>query len=152
QTGQDLKQLWAAFQKTPEFSPSAADLLKLEESLGYENGRPTRSTKPGAEAKIARARSLAVLAEQPGGAAVVGCYKLLANLRDGGQLPGWRKDEKGKVELAVNKPELASEPKYPFRNTVRVTKDRDGLVYHYTLLRESAEADWKLEKSWCTDK
>jgi hypothetical protein len=152
ETGQDLKQLWAAFQKTPDFRPSAADLLKLEESLGYVNGRPTRKTKPGAETKIARARSLAVLAEQPGGAAVVGCYRFLADLRDGGQLPGWRKDEKGKVELALNKPDLAKEPKYPFRNTVRVTKDRDGLVYHYTLLRESAEADWKLEKSWCTDK
>jgi hypothetical protein len=152
ETGKDLEELWAAFQKTPEFSPSAAEILKLEESLGYVNGRPGRKTKPGAESKIARARGLAMIAEQPGGAPLAGAYKFLAGLRDHGQLPGWRKEEKGKVEFSLNKTDLASQPKYPFRNTIKVTKDRDGLVYHYTLLHESPGTDWKLEKSWCTDK
>jgi hypothetical protein len=152
QTGKDLEQLWAAFQKTPEFSLSAADLLKLEESLGYENGQPTKRTKPEAQTKIDRARSLAILTEQPGGASMAAAYKFLADMRDHGQLPGWRKDERGHADLSLNKTELAGDPKYPLRYTIKATKNRDNLVYHFTVSRESAEANWKLEKSWCTDK
>src|SRR6185312_10587552 len=64
-TGKDLAALWRAFQQKPAFTASAADLLKLEDSLGYVDGHATKKTKPGAEAKISRARGLGVMAEQP---------------------------------------------------------------------------------------
>lgn len=151
-TGKDLAELWTAFQKTPAFLPSAAEMLKLEESLGYVDGHPTKKTKPGAQSKITRARTLAVMADRPGGAAMADAYKFLADLRDKGRLPGWRKDEKGQVAILLNKQELANDVKYPLRCTLKITKDRDDLVYHYALVREAEGAAWKLEKSWCTDK
>jgi hypothetical protein len=151
-TGKSLAELWTAFQQTPAFTPSAAELLKLEESLGYVDGRPTSKTKPDAQRKITRARKLAVMALRPGGAAMAEAYKFLAHLRDQGQLPGWNKSEKGRVDFVLNSQELAHAPQYPLRCTMRFTKDRDGLVYHYTLMREAEGAAWKLEKAWCTDK
>jgi len=151
-TGKDLAELWAAFQKTPAFTSSAKDLLKLEASLGYVDGHPTKKTKPGAQQTIARARTLAVMAVQPSGAALADAYKFVANLRDKGQLPGWGTGEKGRVDLILNNQELANVPRYPLRCTLKITKDRDGLVYHFTVLRESKGAAWKLEKAWCSDK
>jgi hypothetical protein len=150
-TGKDLAELWTAFQQTPAFNPSATEILKLEDSLGYENGHPTSRTKPDAQSKITRARMLAVVAEQPGGAVLVGAYKFLAELREKGQLPGWRKDEKGHLDLLLNQKDLPKSLQYPIHCTVKLIKDRDGFIYHFSLTRESEAAVWTLEKAWCTD-
>ncbi|HWC58663.1 MAG TPA: basic secretory protein-like protein [Verrucomicrobiae bacterium] len=151
-TGKDLAGLWTAFQKTPAFKPSAADILKLEESLGYVDGKPTSKTKPDAQQKLARARSEAIIKEQPGGAVIVDAFRFLKSLRDNNQLPGWKKDEKGHIEILLNKAELFTLPKYPFRYTVIVRKNGDSFIYHYAVMRETADAAWKLEKSWRTGK
>jgi len=86
-TGIELRELWKAFQKTPAFTSSAADILKMEESLGYVNGKPTAKTKSGAAQKIAQARSYAIIEQQPGGAVIVSAYQFLKSLRDNDQLP-----------------------------------------------------------------
>jgi hypothetical protein len=151
-TGKDLAGLWTAFQKTAEFTPSAEKILVLEESLGYVNGRPTRKTKPGAAQKLARARIDGVIEEQPGGAAIMDAFRFVKSLRDNNRLPGWKKDEKGRAEYFLTKVEMSSAPRYPFRYTVTATKNGETLIYHYTVTRETADAEWKLEKSWCTDK
>jgi hypothetical protein len=151
-TGEDLAQLWKAFEQTPDFTPGAAEILKLEDSLGYADGHPTRKTKPGAQLEISRARALAVVSEQPGGAALADACKFLWDLRDKDQLPGWHQGEKGHVDLVLNSQELANAPQYPLRWTIKVAKDRDGLAYHFTLSQQAKGAAWKLEKSWCTDK
>jgi len=151
-TGVELGDLWQAFQKTPAFTAGAADILKVEESLGYVNGRPTAKTKADAAEKLARARSFAVIEEHPGGAVIADTFRFLKNLREDGQLPGWKKGEKGHVEMFLNKTELSTPPTYPFRYSVTLKKNGDNLVYHYTVSRETEGATWKLEKSWCTDK
>ena len=151
-TGKDLAGLWKAFQQTSAFTPPAANILKLEESLGYVNGQPTRKTKPDAQQKLMQARNDAIIEEQPGGAVIADAYRFLKNLRENNQLPGWKKGEKGHSEIFLNKAELLSLPKYPFRYTVTARKNGDNFIYHYTIMRETADATWKLEKSWCADK
>jgi len=153
-TGIELRELWKAFQKTPAFTSSAADILKMEESLGYVNGKPTAKTKSGAAQKIAQARSYAIIEQQPGGAVIVSAYQFLKSLRDNDQLPGWKKGEKGHAEMSlnINITELSAPPTYPFRYSMTLKKNSDNLVYHYTVSRETKDTAWKLEKSWCTDK
>jgi hypothetical protein len=150
-TGKDLGQLWAEFQRTAAFTPAAAELLKVEESVGYVNGQPGKEAKPDAERKIAQARELAVIQEQPGGALVIEAFKFLESLKNENRLPGWGKDEKGNATVALNNTEIMRHPTYPFRYTVTATKESDGFTYHWAVVRESEKAGWKLEKSWCTD-
>jgi hypothetical protein len=65
----------------------------------------------------------------------------LSTLKSKGQLPGWAKDDKGQMFLGTS---LLSE-------TVDAIKTGDDDTYHYTIVRASKEADWKLQRVWLTD-
>jgi hypothetical protein len=151
-TGESLAELWKEFQHTPPFTSSARSILGLEESLGFVNGQPTRRLTAAEQRKFTRERAFLVLSEKPGGSVIADAYRFMNQLRDNNQLPGWRKDEPGVTSLTLTNAELRKTPTYPYRCTVEAVKDADGLTYHYTVTREAPSADWKLEKSWVTNK
>lgn len=146
-TGKPLDELWSDFKKTPAFTPRAAELLKLEESLGYVNGRPSTNTTREAIDKVSRARGLAVIRESPRGALVADALEFLTDLRAAGKLPGCGKDEHGSVELATNtlKKEKAD---YPFAWTFHATKQGSRDAFYYTVVRETPESAWQLQRAW----
>src|SRR5665647_64700 len=68
--------------------------------------------------------------------------KFLKDLKNKGELLGWSKDESG-------------ETTYPEANsnsmTLNIEKKGDSSIYHYTVVRTSADSPWKLRKAWRTD-
>jgi hypothetical protein len=150
-TGRRLNDLWTDFQKTPAFTPAAAELLQLEESLGYVNGQPPPGVSAEAKMKVLRARGFAIIKEHPGGTLVAGALEFLDDLRDKGRLPGWAKGEKGQVDLMLNTIGTRSDAAYPFSRTFNAKKTGNASVYHYTIVRDSEQSAWKLQKAWRTD-
>jgi hypothetical protein len=45
-TGKTLDALWEDFQKTPAYTPAAADVNELHQALGYVNGKPPKDLQP----------------------------------------------------------------------------------------------------------
>jgi hypothetical protein len=70
--------------------------------------------------------------------------KFLFDLAGKGQLPGWSKDDRGQFSGPV------PAEVYPFSETFAVRKFGDPTVYHYTVVRETKESSWKLQKAWRT--
>ncbi len=68
----------------------------------------------------------------------------LKSLKERGQLPGWSDGEHGSVK--GGKQDAA-------RNTVEVEVQKPGepAIYHYKLMRGSADVPWHLIKAWRTD-
>jgi hypothetical protein len=99
-TGRTLEQLWAEFQQTPAFTRSAAELLKVEETLGYVNGQPPKHASDIILKKAERLRITAMLKEHPGGALVADALKFLTQQKDAGEIPGWGKHETGSCLLS----------------------------------------------------
>lgn len=150
-TGKPLKQLWADFQETPAFTPTAGDMLKFEESFGYVNGQPPKNVAPETLKKVARERALASIKESSSGPLIAEALQFLTHLKDADQLPGWKNGEIGRINVAFKTLKTANASNFPFQYTFKTAKAHDSGTYFYTVSRESESSAWKLEKAWYAD-
>lgn len=74
----------------------------------------------------------------------------LLNLRERGQLPGVSKDSHGEIRVDFSFP-LPKQVAYPFSPTFQVSIKGQTLINHYTVLRETKDSSWQLQKAWRTD-
>lgn len=167
-TGRSLDDWWAEFQRTPAFKPGAMEMFNLQQALGYVDNRPPRNVAArfnryvdqhadaftrqavnsgrlnGKSLRDLRARmGVYLYFTQPGGTA----EQFLTRLRDQGELPGYAKDEKGSLSTFLKFEEMESRT-FPATRTLVCGKQGDSSKYHYTVVRSSAESDWKLQKAW----
>jgi hypothetical protein len=168
-TGKDLPALWAEFQNTPAFSPSAARMLELQQTLGFTNGKPPKDIRrrldqyldqhadaatrqiinrayiPGLTAGDFQTR-LAIVCyfAQPGGTAET----LIVKLREKQELPGFTQGQPGTLTGLLSARDLNSV--FPAVRSFTATKQGDSSTYHYTLACPSEGSDWKLQRAWRT--
>ena len=168
-TGESLANLWAEFQKTSAFNPSATEAFKMQQALGFENGRPPKDIETRFEKfvnqnadevakqtlkraattkefKSIQDRMAAYLYfKQPGGTA----DQFLASLLHDGKLPGVAKGEKVWLSSFLSFDDIAHQT-FPATKRLLSGKQNDPSKYHYTVVRSSQEAGWKLERAWRT--
>lgn len=145
-TGKGLAELWSDFQKTPAFTPAAAEVNRIIDALGYLNGQPPTNIA---------ARVWAYVEQQPGGELTLEAVNFLKALLEQNQLPGPFKDEQPKqtsnfslhVDLLLKE---SSSSAYPARRTLYGRKHDDPSTYHYTVVRQSKDSAWKLQRAWRT--
>lgn len=167
-TGRSLEDLWADFQKTSAFKPSAVEAFKLQQAIGYEHGEPPRNAvarfnkyvEQHANAFTRKAIKSANLNgqpvtdiqrlivvylyfNQPGGPA----EQALDTLREQGKMPGFVVGEKGLMSAFWKQEEMGNQT-FPATRTLTCSKAKDSSKYNYTLTRASQESSWKLEKAW----
>jgi hypothetical protein len=71
----------------------------------------------------------------------VAAVNFLRNLKLKGQLPGWSKNDQGRIYVETPL----------FSGTVDAIKDGGQYTYHFAVVRASKEADWELQRAWQTD-
>jgi hypothetical protein len=142
-TGRSLDELWGDFQKTPAFTPAAAEQIKLNAALGRMKGKPPKN---------ALARNAAYVQQQPGGALTMDAGKFLADLIKNHQAPGlgWAKGDHRMLTVSAVLPEEADPAAYPAVRTFYCFKADDFSLYHYRLVKATKESEWKLDKAWQT--
>ena len=141
-TGKSMDALWTEFQKTPAFTPVAAETLELQAELGYVNGQPPKD--------IGR-RMTAYLLQQPGGALTLEAREFLAKLIENDQLPGILKVRRREISWGIAGPNLrkeASSAAYPASRTFCGRRIDDPSVYYCVVVRPSKESGWKLQRAW----
>jgi hypothetical protein len=174
-TGVTVDMLWDAFRTTTTFTPPAAELLKLQETLGFVNGQPPRNVssrfetflrehddvdevqkavgyergKPPADvfARYAVYRYF----KTPAGLLTQDGAAFLGQLRSQGELPGFSKEES--QEQGFGLPEAGySETSYPVSRTFSLEKYGKPYpyVFHYLIVRKSEEDAWVLQRAWRT--
>lgn len=74
----------------------------------------------------------------------------LLSLREQGKLPGVPKDAHGDIRFDFSFP-LPPQVKYPFAPTFQVSIKGQTLINHYTVLQETKDSPWQLQKAWRTD-
>ena len=85
-------------------------------------------------------------------AASLEAKKLFSQMKKNGELPGLSNDERGGASLWIPGGKSPDNPDiYPFSPTFNVTKNGDVSKYHYTFVKTSKNAPWKLQKAWRTD-
>lgn len=81
--------------------------------------------------------------------------KFLTELKKQGRVPGVLKDSHAEVTGGLHTDNLGmsefKEAKYPFSLTCNVVLTGDSLTNHYTIIRASPDADWRLQRAWRTD-
>jgi len=165
-TGKSQDELWAEFQKTPAFTPVAAELNKLYSALGYVNGKPPRDVRAHFEAYLKQQgetneqlRDVDDEMKRRPLKEVLRLYaflrhfeeaaEFLENLGKNGRLPGFSKDEVSEISPGTSDWECLSEA-YPGSRTFTCTKKDDPSAYHYIVVRESNDVPWKLQRAWRT--
>jgi hypothetical protein len=96
----------------------------------------------------------ASITNSPFYAASMEAKDLFSQMKKIGELPGLSKDERGEVSLWITGGKKPDDPGiYPFSPTFNVTKigDASKSKYHYTFVKASENAPWKLQKAWRTD-
>ena len=73
----------------------------------------------------------------------------LWNLNAAGQLPGILKNEI--AEMSVWMPHTENQEVHPISTTFVATKKGDALRYLYTVVQNSKDSPWKLQKAWRAD-
>jgi hypothetical protein len=70
----------------------------------------------------------------------------LIQLHHNGKLPG-TEDAKHSIQFHIN----PSATNYPLSRTFNVKTKSDSFTIHYTVVKQSADASWQLQKAWRTD-
>ena len=167
-TGKSLDELWVEFQKTPAFTPVAAEVDTLYNALGYVNGKPSRGVRARFAAYLKQrgeTDELQQVAGEMNGKPIKDVLRLyafyqyfreareaakfLAGLGDKGQLPGSSKDEPREISFEASERECDSET-YRVSPTFSWTKKGDPSTYHYIVVQESTNDPWRLRKAWRT--
>jgi len=79
---------------------------------------------------------------------------VLKQLHELGRLPGDSKDEHGKLtsdDLQLVVSDKAVAMVYPATRTFHLVKVGETSTNNYTLMKQSKDAEWKLQKAWLTD-
>lgn len=137
--GKNLDQLWAEFQKTSAFTPTAAAVNRLHQALGFVAGKPPKDID---------ARFEAYVKQNPGVGLALDAAEFLTGLQKKGQLPGILSGEHGQISFGI--PEEGYSAAYPASLTLFGRKTGDSSTYNYTVVRSSKESGWKLQKAWRT--
>jgi len=165
-TGKNLDELWAKFQKTSAFTPVAAEVTRLYDALGYVNGKPPRDVRGQFRAYLkepsatnALLHDVAVEMKDKPIKEVLRLYaflryfdepaKFLQSLADKGQLPGFSIGELSETCPGMSEWECLSEVNSGSR-TFYCRKDGDPSKYHYIVVQEYKDGQWKLQKAWRT--
>lgn len=170
-TGKSLEELWAEFQKTPAFTPIATEINKLRDQLGYTNGRPPKNIRARFEAYLRQRHAASEISElrqslgyvdgkpprnvvdrypvlqyfkQPAGVLTQEAAKFLGALGQKGELPGWSKD------IWFDLIPDGWSVHFPVSRTFHGHKIGDQALYHYTIVRESQDRSWKMQRAWRT--
>jgi len=138
--GKSLDELWVEFQKTPYFTPDAAEVNKLHQALGYVNGKPPKDIDTRAEAYVNYVK------QRPGFALSLDAAEFLKGLKERGHLPGFLKGERGELSFGLSADEYSET--YPASRTFYVQKDGDDSIFHYFVVRPSKDKPWYLQKAW----
>jgi len=173
-TGKGLDELWAEFQKTPAFTPIAAELRKLHEALGYVNGRAPEDAQARFEAYLRQRHADSQIDKlhealgyvngkpphdvlgryatflyywQPAGALTENAADFLMTLDENGQLPGISKGDHREAWLTPDLSEQAGSNSYPVSRAFLLTRAGDQSLYYYMLVRPSEDNGWKLQKA-----
>ncbi len=174
-TGKSLGELWAEFQKTPAFTPVAAEVDKLYNALGYVNGTPPRNVRARFKAYLQQhgeaahfvltrghARVEAGLACEISGELANDVLRLYAlyqylkeatkaaefvtGLGDKGQLPGL---PKGELRISLGLSDLENDCEVDsISRTVSFSRNGDSSTYHYMVVQASKDSAWKLQRAW----
>ena len=166
-TGRELPALWAEFQHTAAFTPVAARMLQLEQSLGYANGQPPRNIKKRFRALVEK-QADPVMKEMLKSAHVLGnemddiqghlaVYLYLAQpggsaeaflFNNEGLPPGFAHGDQVSLDFVLGEPDL--DQIFPVTRSLTLTRKGDSSSYHYTVFRASADGPWKLQRAWRT--
>jgi hypothetical protein len=169
-TGKDLAALWSEFQHTPAFTPSAVRMLKLQQALGFADGKPPKDIErrlklfldqhtdtatwpmikrayiPGlATGDIQTRLAIVGYFTQPGGTAET----FLVSLQQKQELPGFAKGQHGSITGIVGPRDVNIV--FPAVRSFTAKKQGDPSTYHYTVSRPTEVSTWKLVRAWRTD-
>ena len=72
-------------------------------------------------------------------------------LRKADRLPGISKNEHGHATSGKVKFPDPNEGNYPVSQTFHIVKTGDSATNHYSIVRESENSDWQLQRAWRTD-
>jgi hypothetical protein len=137
-TGRSLEDLWAGFQRTAAFTPVAAELNALYASLGYRFGETPSNVVLHAQAYAAEHLQGKLTREASG---------FLVSLKKEGKLPGFARDERGRLHPGIALP-VRDDNSHPVTRTFVCEKASDKhSVYRYTVRRESEDAPWQLREA-----
>jgi Peptidase of plants and bacteria len=176
-TGSSLDTLWAQFQNTPAFTPTAAQADKVLKEIGYLDGKPPKDI-------TARFKTYV---QQHGDPDVIQFFKyvdalpatdmygrslkeiqnqlriylyfiqpggapeaLLRKMLKQGELPGFAKSDHGWVLGALNLAEM-DPSSFPAYRTLHCKRNKELSTYHYTFVHPSSDAAWTLQKAWQTN-
>lgn len=149
-TGRSLADLWADFQKTPAFKPSAVEANRIQFALGYVNGKPPKD--------IDR-RYTAYVRQTPGGTLTLEALDFLKRQVAKGELPGFAKNEKlalyqgedGSLSFALpadSQPEIFPAFRLIYGYKAGGKTGSDQTTYHYVVVRHSEDSAWRVERAW----
>ena len=87
-------------------------------------------------------------------AKAVGVYSVeagefLSNLKQRGELPGWLKDEHGKLYFSNSGDGVLKT--HPISQSIIAIKEHGDSQYHYLVTKASKDSAWKLQRAWRTD-
>jgi hypothetical protein len=164
-TGQSLEVLWADFQKSSPPVPIVQRGIELRRTLGFVNGVPPKdaikrfnrylsehgsafardalSGATGSNGERPNVRYLASLymyLMQPGGCA----EEFVSGLVSTGDLPGFKKGEKGVLNNVIGVETMAAVGIYPMTQTVVWRKNNDPARYRYRVRRDSEGSQWQI--------
>ncbi len=144
ETGKDLKELWAEFQKTAAFLPNATEMYQIHQALGYVNGRPPKNLS---------ARAVAYLKKRPGGPLTLDAGNFVHQLAEQNKLPGVTEAERKRKSfaLSVDPADFLRETeskKLPTTRKLIGSYDQGETKYYYAVFRASEEKPWVLQRAW----
>ena len=94
----------------------------------------------------------ASITNSPFYAASMEAKTLFSQMKHNGALPGIAKDAVAEASMWIRGEKGRNDQNiYPFSQTFNVTKTGDTSRYHYTFVKASEAAPWKLQKAWRTD-
>lgn len=94
-------------------------------------------------------RDLASASKAPSTLETVAAQKFLSELKESGHLPGFTTNDHGR--MTSDYVPLAKNVLYPFSITYHCVKNGDSSTYHYTVVSESKDSAWQLQRAWKTD-
>lgn len=97
-----------------------------------------------------KARALRAVRTNPVAIEAASGGDFLLSLREQGKLPGVPKDAHGDIEFDFSFP-LPEQVTYPFSPTFKVSIKGQTLMNHFTVLKETKDSPWQLQKAWRTD-
>jgi Peptidase of plants and bacteria len=172
-TGKRLDELWNDFKGTPAFTPIAAEISKLHETLGFVDGKPPADLQRHFEAYLKQRTNdineihrvlgyahgnppkdflvryeLGLFMGQPAGMLTREAGEFMINQQRNGELPGFLKTD----PIQFGMPDGANSDEYPIRRTFHCSKNGDSSLYNYTIFRSSKTSAWELKKAWRTGK